>query len=56
MLPSLMSSESLSNCVYSCETSIQKETKGIRDAVKMKALLYISNTLTDFSLLFFLDL
>lgn len=55
MLPSLILSEHLSNCGSFCETSVEEETKGSRDAVEMKALLYISNALTDFSFLpFFL--
>lgn len=53
MLPSLILSEHLSNCGSFCETSVQEETKGSRDAVEMKALLYISNALTYFSFLFF---
>lgn len=53
MLPSLILSEHLSNCGSFCETSVQEETKGSRDAVEMKALLYISNALTDFSFFFF---
>lgn len=53
MLPSLILSEHLSNCGSFCETSVQEETKGSRDAVEMKALLYISNALTDFPFLSF---
>lgn len=53
MLPSLILSEHLSNYGSFCETSVQEETKGNRDAAEMKTLLYISNALTDFSSLFF---